>query len=42
MCDLLGATIRTGQTGTNVNDLAIAIRWDDGEANALPTQPPTK
>ncbi len=28
MCDLLGSTIRTGETGTNVNDLAVAIRWD--------------
>ena len=28
MCDTLGATIRTGATGTNVNDIAIAIRWD--------------
>jgi len=27
MCDTLGATIRTGATGTNVNDIAIAIRW---------------
>jgi glycerate 2-kinase len=28
ICDTLGATIRTGPTGTNVNDVAIAIRWD--------------
>lgn len=28
MCDMLGATIRTGPTGTNVNDIALAIRWD--------------
>ncbi len=28
ICDTLGATIRTGPTGTNVNDIAIAIRWD--------------
>ncbi len=28
MCDLLGSTIRTGETGTNVNDLAVAIRWN--------------
>ena len=27
MCDTLGATITTGPTGTNVNDVAIAIRW---------------
>lgn len=27
MCDTLGATIITGPTGTNVNDIAIAIRW---------------
>ena len=27
ICDQLGATIRTGHTGTNVNDLALAIRW---------------
>tara|TARA_R110002072_G_scaffold42064_19_gene118527 strand:+ start:112051 stop:113286 length:1236 start_codon:yes stop_codon:yes gene_type:complete len=27
ICDQLGATIRTGHTGTNVNDLAIAIHW---------------
>jgi|GEM_PF-3221861 len=27
ICDQLDATIRTGHTGTNVNDLAIAIRW---------------
>lgn len=29
MCDTLGATITTGPTGTNVNDVAIAIRWPD-------------
>lgn len=29
MCDTLGATVRTGPTGTNVNDIAIAIRRDD-------------
>lgn len=28
ICDTLGATIRTGPTGTNVNDIAIAIRWN--------------
>lgn len=28
MCDTLHATIRTGPTGTNVNDIALAIRWD--------------
>lgn len=28
MCDAIGATIRTGATGTNVNDIAVAIRWD--------------
>lgn len=28
ICDALGATIRTGPTGTNVNDIALAIRWD--------------
>jgi glycerate 2-kinase len=28
ICDTLSATIRTGPTGTNVNDIAIAIRWD--------------
>jgi len=27
MCDTLSATIRTGPTGTNVNDIALAIRW---------------
>jgi glycerate 2-kinase len=27
ICDTLGATIYTGPTGTNVNDIAIAIRW---------------
>ncbi len=42
MCDQLGGTIRTGYTGTNVNDLAIAIRWDDGEANTMPTECPTQ
>ena len=31
MCDTLGATIRTGPTGTNVNDVAIAIRWDESK-----------
>ncbi|MDF1808499.1 MAG: DUF4147 domain-containing protein [Phycisphaerales bacterium] len=29
MCDELGATIRTGATGTNVNDVALVIRWED-------------
>lgn len=29
MCDRLGATIRTGPTGTNVNDVAVVIRWED-------------
>jgi len=29
MCDTLGATIRTGATGTNVNDVMLAIRWED-------------
>ncbi len=29
VCDTLGATIRTGPTGTNVNDIALAIRWED-------------
>lgn len=29
MCDTLGTTIITGPTGTNVNDVAIAIRWPD-------------
>jgi glycerate 2-kinase len=29
MCDRLGGTIRTGVTGTNVNDVAIVIRWED-------------
>lgn len=29
ICDTLGATIRTGPTGTNVNDIALAIRWAD-------------
>ncbi len=28
MCDTIGATIRTGATGSNVNDIALAIRWD--------------
>jgi glycerate-2-kinase len=28
ICDTLGATIRTGPTGTNVNDIAMAIRWN--------------
>ena len=28
MCDRIGASIRTGCTGTNINDIAIAIRWD--------------
>ncbi len=28
ICDTLGATIRTGPTGTNVNDIALVIRWD--------------
>jgi glycerate 2-kinase len=28
ICDAIGATIRTGATGTNVNDIAVAIRWD--------------
>lgn len=28
MCDRIGASIRTGCTGTNINDMAIAIRWD--------------
>ncbi|MBL4698877.1 MAG: DUF4147 domain-containing protein [Phycisphaerales bacterium] len=28
ICDTLGATIRTGPTGTNVNDISIVIRWD--------------
>lgn len=28
ICDSLGATIRTGPTGTNVNDIALVIRWD--------------
>lgn len=27
ICDTLGATINTGPTGTNVNDIAVAIRW---------------
>ncbi|MFG0246004.1 MAG: DUF4147 domain-containing protein [Phycisphaerales bacterium JB052] len=27
MCDTLNATVITGPTGTNVNDIAIAIRW---------------
>ncbi len=27
ICDQLGATIRTGHTGSNVNDLAMVIRW---------------
>jgi len=30
MCDRLGGTIRTGPTGTNVNDVALVIRWEDG------------
>ena len=25
--ELFGATINTGPTGTNVNDIAITIRW---------------
>ncbi len=29
MCDTLGASIRTGSTGTNVNDVAVVIRWPD-------------
>ena len=29
MCDTLGAKITTGPSGTNVNDVAIAIRWPD-------------
>jgi len=29
ICDQLGATIRTGATGTNVNDIALVIRWED-------------
>lgn len=29
ICDTLGATIDTGPTGTNVNDVAIVIRWPD-------------
>jgi hydroxypyruvate reductase len=29
ICDTLGATIRTGPSGTNVNDIAIAIRWSN-------------
>jgi len=29
MCDTLHATIRTGHTGTNVNDIAVVIRWAD-------------
>lgn len=28
MCDTLNACVTTGPTGTNVNDLAILIRWD--------------
>jgi glycerate 2-kinase len=28
ICDTLGASIRTGPTGTNVNDVAVAIRWE--------------
>ena len=27
MCDTLNASIKTGPTGTNVNDLAVLIRW---------------
>ncbi len=33
MCDTLGATIVTGPTGTNVNDVAIAIRWPSNQEN---------
>ncbi len=29
-CDAIGATLRTGHTGTNVNDIAIAIRYPSG------------
>lgn len=33
MCDTLGATIITGPTGTNVNDVAIAIRWPNEQSS---------
>jgi len=33
MCDTLGATIITGPTGTNVNDVAIAIRWPQQQSS---------
>lgn len=37
MCDTLGATIHTGPTGTNVNDVAIAIRWSPCTTSDKPT-----
>jgi glycerate 2-kinase len=36
MCDTLGALIRTGPTGNNINDVAIAIRWPNNTAQSQP------
>ena len=36
MCDTLHATITTGQTGTNINDIALFIRWPERHTTRNP------